>query len=381
MDKLVERENAPRNPFAAAPALAVQFFLIPLAVVAVAVSVYVGFRSLLADARTPEDYLREVQMGGSNRRWPAAYELSRLMANPKVRGDKTLGPALVKAFQESNNDPEVRRYLALAIGRLDPPLPPDAVAGLTHALDDPDSQTRISVIWALGSSGDQAVVPRLIPLYNAQDVDPGIRKMVVYALGALPGDTQIDTLRTALQDATPDVRWNAAVALARHGSSEGVPVLKQMLDRGYVEQTVKRAVRPDEDRDPIADVMISGLRAAGALKDDTLRADIATLSQQDRSMKVRQDALETGFIRCRPEGKVELVLAHHTGFAEIWYGQVEGAKIELRTDVVARTESAKEVTAGHRLYGLVNGDLLWAYDMAAMGQPLQPHLSATLKRA
>jgi hypothetical protein len=48
---------------------------------------------------------------------------------------------------------------------------------------------------------------------------------------------------------------------------------------------------------------------------------------------------------------------------------------------VARTDSAKEYTAGHRLYGLVNGELMWAYDMAAVGQPLQPHISATLRRA
>jgi hypothetical protein len=44
--------------------------------------------------------------------------------------------------------------------------------------------------------------------------------------------------------------------------------------------------------DPIADVMISGLRAAAALKDETFRESIALLSQQDRSMKVRQAALE-----------------------------------------------------------------------------------------
>ena len=104
MDKLVERESAPRNALVAAPALAVQFFLIPLAVVAVAVSVYVGFRSVLADSRTPQDYLREVQMGGSNRRWPAAYELSRLMADPKVCADRTLAPALIKAFEEAKDD-------------------------------------------------------------------------------------------------------------------------------------------------------------------------------------------------------------------------------------------------------------------------------------
>ncbi len=43
--------------------------------------------------------------------------------------------------------------------------------------------------------------------------------------------------------------------------------------------------------------------------------------------------------------------------------------------------TAKEYSAGHRLFGLVQGDLLWAYDMAAVGQPLTAHVSARLKRA
>ena len=292
MDKLDERGAATRNPLAAAPALAVQFFLIPLTVVALTVTVYVGFRSLLADEKSPSDYLSEIRNGGSDRRWPAAYELSRQMSNPTVRKDKSLAAALVKAFDGSKGDADVRRYLALAIGRLDPPLPPDALTSLTDALGDADSQTRISVLWALGSSGDEAVVPRLIPLYQAQESDPGIRKMVVYALGALPGDTQVDTLRMALQDETADVRWNAAVALARHGRSEGASVLHQMLDRAYVERTVKREVRQDSDQDPIADVMISGIRAGAAIKDVSLKPAIEALSQQDRGMKVRQAAFE-----------------------------------------------------------------------------------------
>ncbi len=291
MEKLVERESAPRNALVVAPALAVQFFLIPLMVVAVAVGVYVGFRSLLADDRGPQDYLSEIRTGGSTRRWPAAYELSRLMSDPKVRADRTLAPALIKAYEDAkNDDPRVRRYLALAIGRLDPPLPPDAVAELTSALDDPDSEARITAIWALGSSGDASVVAKLQPLYGSDDA--GIRKMVVYALGALPGDAQIVTLRTALQDGAADVRWNAAVALALHGNRDGVPVLKQMLDRPSVEHAVTREVRQDADQDPIADVMISGLQAAAALKDDALKDSITTLSRQDRSMKVRQAALE-----------------------------------------------------------------------------------------
>lgn len=291
MDKLVEREAAARNPLAAAPALAAQFFLIPLAVVGIAVLVFLGFRSLMADERSAQNYLGDIRYGGWYRQWPAAYELSQLMLDPKIRADKTLGPELVKAFNEAKDyDPRVRRYLALAIGRLDPPLPTDAVAALSGALDDGDSEARIGAIWALGSSGDERVVSRLQPLYESSDA--GIRKMAVYALGALPGDAQTVTLRTALQDASADVRWNAAVALARHGKGEGVPVLKQMLDRSYVEQVVKREVDQAGDQDPIADVMISGLRAAAVLKDSSLRPSIEALSLQDRSLKVRQAALE-----------------------------------------------------------------------------------------
>ena len=71
-----------------------------------------------------------------------------------------------------------------------------------------------------------------------------------------------------------------------------MPVLRQMLDRQYVEQAVKREVRVDEDQDPIADVMISGLRAAATLKDESLKPSVTNLSRSDRSMRVRQAALE-----------------------------------------------------------------------------------------
>ncbi len=100
----------------------------------------------------------------------------------------------------------------------------------------------------------------------------------------------------------------------------------------------------------------------------------------DQGQIVRPLARETGYWRPQPDGSVEVLLAHPTGFVEVYVGKAEGARIELRTDVVARTESAKEYVAGHRLYGLVEGDLLWAYDMAAVGQQLQPHVSARLKR-
>lgn len=95
---------------------------------------------------------------------------------------------------------------------------------------------------------------------------------------------------------------------------------------------------------------------------------------------LRPLAREAGFWRPQPGNAVEVVLAHPTGITEIYLGEVSGTKIELATDLVARTSSAKEVTAGRRLYGIVGEDLAYAFDMAAVGQPLQPHLSAQLKR-
>lgn len=292
MEKLVERQSVARGPLATAPALAIQFFLIPLSVVAVTAAIYVGFRSLLADDRTAQDYLIEIRTGGDNRRWPAAYELSRLMANPAVRAsDRTLVPGLIQAFEESKDgDPRVRRYLALALGRIDAPAPARAVELLSAALDDVDGETRISALWALGSLRESSAVPRIEGLFASDD--PGIRKMVVYALGAIPEAASSKVLEVGLNDPTADVRWNAAVALARHGRREGVPVLRQMLDRRYLDGAVQGQSESDADLDRVGDVMISGLQAAAALREASLKETVLGISREDKNLKVRQAALE-----------------------------------------------------------------------------------------
>ena len=291
MKKLVEREDAPRvSPLAAAPALAVQFFLIPLAVVGMVILVYGGFRMLLSSERTPEELLSDVRAGGRERRWPAAYELSRLLAVPETEDQyPRLGEAIVQAFAASEgDDPRVRRYLALAMGRLTSP-PSDAVATLVEALSDTDTETRISVIWALASLGDQSTIADIEAMYGVEDA--GVRKMAVYALGTLPGDGQHATLALALDDPVADVQWNAAVALARHGRRDGIVIIGRMLDRSYVERIVTRNPRADADIDPVSEVIMSGLQAAATLGATELRPTIEMLSQEDINLRVREVAL------------------------------------------------------------------------------------------
>lgn len=95
---------------------------------------------------------------------------------------------------------------------------------------------------------------------------------------------------------------------------------------------------------------------------------------------MRPAGREMGFWRPLPDGEVELLLTHPTGIIEMYFGTVTPAKIDLKTDGVMRSPHAKEYTAATRMYGLVNSDLMYAMDMAAMGQPLQSHISAQLKR-
>ena len=96
--------------------------------------------------------------------------------------------------------------------------------------------------------------------------------------------------------------------------------------------------------------------------------------------RLRLSARESGWWRPGREPRdVEVMLAHPSGIVEVYVGEVAFRKVELRTDLVARTETAKEVSALHRLYGIVEDtDLAYAVDLAAVGQPLQPHLSARL---
>jgi hypothetical protein len=77
---------------------------------------------------------------------------------------------------------------------------------------------------------------------------------------------------------------------------------------------------------------------------------------------------------------IEVALVHPDGVSEVYLGQVKGPRIDLATDAVMRTAGAKEYSAATRLYGLVEGHLLWAWDIAALGQQLRTHASARLAK-
>jgi HEAT repeat protein len=267
-----------------------------MAIVAVCVTVFVVFGLIASEGKSARDYLGEVRSGSANRRWQAAFELSKLLLakkDPALSDPEFVSEVVVSFAEAGTDDPRVRRYLALALGRL---ADARAVPALLRAVrpDEPDAppqdaETQVYAVWALGAIRDPAALPDLVRLGVSED--PGIRKAATHALGAFPGPEAQAALLRALGDAADDVRWNAALALARRHALAATPVLLQMLDR---QQLARVPGLSDEQRE---EAMLAAVRASGDLGDPRLWSALEALRAGDPSLRVREaarGALERG---------------------------------------------------------------------------------------
>lgn len=93
-------------------------------------------------------------------------------------------------------------------------------------------------------------------------------------------------------------------------------------------------------------------------------------------------AAESGFWRpAPPSDEMEAVMITPDGFAVLYIGKTIGpTRLEMEADAAANTPTGLHVTGAHRLFGIVEGALLYAYEMAIDGSSLRPHMSARLLR-
>ncbi|WP_460772232.1 nitrobindin family protein [Microbacterium sp. GXF7504] len=118
-----------------------------------------------------------------------------------------------------------------------------------------------------------------------------------------------------------------------------------------------RLARPAADTDPGPGLLPASAQAAPRTADDVEALRTA----------------ENGF-------EVQAAIVHADGLSELYLGQVRGPRIDIATDAVVRPPGGKPYAAATRLYGLVDGHLLWAWDIAALGQELGSHASARLAK-
>jgi HEAT repeat protein len=263
--------------------LIARFFLLPLMVVLAAVGIFLVFNLMTFERRTPRDYLQEVRGGAANRRWQAAFELSRSLPNLPPEERAALTAETLRIFEGLSSrradDVLVRRYLVLVLGRLGERA---AVPALLTAAKDPDPDTRLYAVWALGKIGDPAGFETV--LATSESEDPGARKMAAYVLGQLNDRRAIPRLRVLAEDRVPDVRWNAAIALAALGDRSGLPVLRSMIDRAAL---ARQAALSSEQ---VEAAMINALKALARLRDPETLPMIEKLEKDDPNLRVRDAA-------------------------------------------------------------------------------------------
>ncbi len=122
---------------------------------------------------------------------------------------------------------------------------PVAIETLAALIADADAETRREALAALASLGGEPTVRSALPLMIValEDVDPVVRTTACASISILLAGDPDNDAQQALErryfDEDREVRWNAALALARLGNSKGKPLLLDMLDRGYWEDQVK----------------------------------------------------------------------------------------------------------------------------------------------
>ena len=259
-----------------------RFFVLPLLVVGTALIIFLVFNLMTFERRSPVDELAEVRGGTANRRWQAAFELSRSISRIPPGPERDAFAAETRRVfsglsTRRPEDVKVRRYLVLVLGKLqDRAALPDFLA----AAKDPDPETRLYAIWGLGMLGDASALDTVIEASSSDD--QGLRKMSAYVLGKLGDRRAVPRLQVLLGDPAEDVRWNAAIALASLHDPSGADVLRGMIDRD------KLAKRLSPEQLEVA--MTSALQAIALLRDPASLPALDRIAREDPNLRVREAA-------------------------------------------------------------------------------------------
>ena len=261
------------------------FFVVPFIIAIFGVLIFLMLRILTLEPRTAQDYLHDVKIGGNTKRWQGAFELSKILANPgMVPREERFVNDLISTFEysEKERDDRIRIYLALAMGRTK-----DLryATILEKTLNDENEEILAAVIYSLGFINSPTSLEQLLLMFEHESAR--VRHQVVVALGNYDGDQVQIILKQALHDPEPNVRWDAAIALAKQKDDSGRRILLDLMDRKYLDSF------PNIDAVEQNQAILAAIRSSRDILDDELREVLLDLMENDLNMKVRQAARNT----------------------------------------------------------------------------------------
>jgi hypothetical protein len=264
-----------------------QLFLIPLIIVTIIVMVWLLFSWLAHMGTDPKDLVRDIgKMNDAS--WQRAYNLAELLRKPQydyIKTDPKIATDLANSLSalhssrperkraaEQETDEERKKgqdkvyenriklevFLCKALGefRVQEGLPALVTAAGPDAKNDPEGfDVRIAAMGAIALrashvdakelQSDEKLMVTLIEAskersdsgYAREEFDK-LRSAAAFTLGMVGGRESLDRLAQMLDDADPNVRYNAALGLARHGDARAIETLGEMLDPSNTEGLV-----------------------------------------------------------------------------------------------------------------------------------------------
>ena len=269
-------------------AFLVQLFLVPGVIVAIIVGVWLAFHWLAHLGSDPQAYVKTLRRDNEGR-WQAALNLANDLRGPggaALKSDESLATELGRILDDEassgrsgEQSQTLRLYLCRALGEFAIPAAAGPLVARARGVSDP--QTSRAAVEALavlatnlvaaGRSFDDAAGVTASVIAAAQSDDAQLRSASAFTLGVVGGPAAIERLGLLAGDPSDDVRFNAALALARQGQVESFETLAEMLALPDI------VVGPDAAADPAAQsrrykralVVVNALRGVALLADAT----------------------------------------------------------------------------------------------------------------
>ena len=260
------------------------FFLIPFMIAVFGAVFFLLFKFVTYETNDVEELLNQVKIGSASKRWQSAFELAKVLNNPdRDPLSDSFKDQLSSAYERSlHDDALVRSYLAMAMGATQ-----DTIFGadLLDGLKDESIETRIAAIQALGMIQYSPAVNSINTLIKTADSESE-RLSATISLGMIGDISAVPFLIKLLEDEQANIRWDAAIALAKMGNSEGAYIIEGLLDREYLNKFSE--IDPVEQKR----VLMIAIKTASILFDKRFEDNLISLSKNDKDLSIRDAAIK-----------------------------------------------------------------------------------------
>jgi HEAT repeat protein len=267
-------------------AFLVQLFLVPALIVSIIVFVWLAFHWLAHLGNDPQSYVRTLRRDNEGR-WQAALNLANDLRGPggaALKSDEPLATELgrilsdeAKSGRTGEQSQTLRVYLCRALGEFAIPAAADPLVERAQAISDP--QTARAAVEALSvlvtnlaaagrAPSDPAAMTGAVIVASRSD-DLPLRSAAAFTLGVVGGPRAVERLVELAGDTNDDVRYNAALALARQGREESIDGLAEMLSLTDVPPSAGADDASQSQRYKRALVVVNALRGVALLVDAT----------------------------------------------------------------------------------------------------------------